>query len=197
MKRLFKIFWDYLKNHQTPQIRIFHLVVMLLVILQVLNSSLLSFTKNGAISASLIFYLGTWCHILLGLVLIPLAVIFVLLCFREHGFRSFYPYLFGNFTQIKSDLNHLRQFKLPDPEVGGLADSVQGLGLGALLLALFFGGCWYLAWSSHLPLAKNLRDLHGLFASLTQIYLFGHGTMALVHIYFKNRNARMQPNTTP
>jgi len=129
----------YLKERQTPVIRLFHVVVLLLVLTQIILSNAVDFNDNGTISSNVFEFYGTWAHIVTGLLLLPLAVIFILIEFKKYGFKHFYPYLSGDNQQLKADFTQLKYRRLPEPESKGIAAAVQGLGFGALVLVLLSG----------------------------------------------------------
>ena len=138
--------FGYLRNRQTPKIRIFHIVVLLMVASQIVVSNFMGFTSTGEIKRNAVNFYGTLTHICTGLTLLPIALIFTLLLIKEHGVRYFFPYIYGDLNQVKLDIKKLMNFKLPDPEAGGLSTIVEGLGLGALFLALLSGLTWFVSW---------------------------------------------------
>lgn len=174
----------YLKERQTPVIRLFHIVVLLLVLTQIMLSNVIEFNDNGTISSNLIEFYGTWAHIVTGLILVPLAVIFILIEFKKHGFKHFYPYLSGDNQQLKADFAVLKLRQLPEPESKGLAAMVQGLGFGALVLVLLSGSTWFYAWTTGASWAENMQEIHGLLTGLVITYFFAHGLMGLWHIFY-------------
>ena len=173
----------YLRNRQSPKILILHLCILVGVLSQITVSNFIHFSHSGAISGEALYFYGTWIHILTGLILLPLALIFTLTTLWEHGWRYFYPYLVGDHRQASSDIVCLRRRELPPPEAGGLAAIVKGLGLIALLAVLLSGLSWFVAWKLHFQWSHSLRDLHALLASLIEVYVVGHGGMGLLHIY--------------
>lgn len=91
-----------------------------------------------------------------------------------------YPWLSGNFTQIKQDLQCLSRVELPESHPAGIAATVEGLGLLALLLALVTGTAWYLSASST-GISPELLKIHKTSVGLIETYFYGHGAMALLH----------------
>ena len=176
--------WDYMRDRQPPRIRFLHIVILLAVISQIIVSNCMEITSGGQISPKLIYFYGTWTHILTGILLLPVAVIFTMILLKEHSIRCFFPYLFGEFEQLKSDFQKLKRFELPEPKAGGLAAIVQGLGLGALFLALLSGLAWFLSWYYIVGWSHSIKELHETLVGLMEAYIIGHGGMGLVHIYF-------------
>ena len=180
----------YLRNRQSPRIRFLHIVVLFLVISQIIISNFIGFTKTGQISGDTLTFYGTWAHIIMGLSLLPIGFVFAFLVLKEHGFQYFYPYFFSDFNQLKIDINKLKKIELPDPEAGGLAAIVKGLGLGALFLALLSGLTWFLAWRYNARWSHSIKDLHAVLVGLIEAYVVGHGGMGLLHIYLLTKNSK-------
>jgi hypothetical protein len=155
-----------------------------LVLTQIILSSFIDFNDNGTISSNVIKFYGTWAHILTGLILVPLAIIFILIEFKKLGFKHFYPYSIGDNQQLKADLSQLKYRQLPEPESKGIAAIVQGLGLGALVLVLLSGSIWFYAWTYGASWAENMQEIHGLLTSLVITYFFADGLIGLWHTFY-------------
>ncbi len=181
---------EYFRSRQSPKIRFLHVVILLLVISQIIVSNFMDFTAGGEISEKTVEYYGTWIHIITGLTLLPIALVFVAIEIRERGFRYFFPYLSGEFEQLKSDISRLKKFDIPEPEAGGLAAIVMGLGLGALFLALLSGLGWFLSWNYNLQWAHDIKELHEALVGLVEAYVIGHGSMGLLHIFYVTRRGQ-------
>lgn len=179
---------EYLRNRQPPKILFLHIVVLLLVISQIFVSNFIGFTDTGEIIRTTLKFYGTWTHIITGITLLPIASVFSLLVMRAHGFKYFYPYLFTDFNQLKRDIKTLKKFKLPDPEAGGVAAIVKGLGLAALFLVLLSGLSWFLSWKYNVRWSNEIKALHGFLVGLIEVYIIGHGGMGLLHIYLSTKN---------
>lgn len=179
---------EYLTERQTPAIRLFHVLVLLLVISQILLSNFISFTDSGEISNKMLGYYGTWAHIIGGLILAPIACVFVLLVVKEHGLRYFFPYFINEHSQLKNDIELLKQRKIPAPSPYGLAAIVQGLGLISLLSTLLSGVIWFLSWSYGATWSDFFKETHGLLTGIVIAYAVGHGFMGLIHIYYLAKN---------
>jgi hypothetical protein len=179
---------EYLRNRQSPKIRFLHIVVLLLVISQIVVSNYIDFTSAGEISKNTLNFYGTWTHIITGITLLPMAFVFALLVMREHGFKHFFPYLFGDFKQLKNDINKVIKFDLPAPKLGGLAAIVEGLGIGALFLALLSGLTWFIVWEYNVQWSHYVKELHESLVGLIEAYIIGHGSMGLLHIYLSTKN---------
>lgn len=176
---------SYLKGRQPPLIRFIHITILSLVISQIIVSNFMGFTHAGAIRPDDVY--GTWIHIITGLLLIPLMLLFVVIELRVHGFKHFFPYLFGEFEQLKADFAQLRTKQLPEAEPYGIAAVIQGLGLGAMILVLASGAIWFSAWNLGYDWAHEVRDIHKALTGLVEAYIVGHGGMGVLHIIMVSR----------
>jgi len=152
----------------------------------------MGFTGNGEISKKTVEYFGTWIHIGTGLSLLPITFIFIYIELKRHGITYFFPYCYGNFSQLKEDIQQLKQFKLPDPSAYGIAAIVQGLGLGALTLVVLSGLTWFLSWIYMAPWSDSIKEFHELLTGLIEAYIVGHGGMGMLHLFFKVKNQKNQ-----
>lgn len=184
------VVFEYLRSRQSPKIRFLHILVLLAVISQIFVSNFIGFTSAGEIGGSALRFYGTWTHIITGITLLPIALIFTFLVMGAHGFRYFYPYLFGDFGQLKSDFDKLKKLELPDPEAGGLAAIVKGLGLGALFLALLSGLTWFISWKFNALWSLGARETHMFLVGFIEAYIVGHGGMGLLHIYLSAKKRK-------
>lgn len=132
LSKLIASFWSFLGQYQKLSLRCLHLTIALLVIVQILNSNGMGFTSSQQIQPEITSELFSWMHISIGITLLCLCIVMLIYCLSTRGFCYFYPYLWGDFAQITSDLKTLARFKLPESKPRGLATCVQGLGLGAL-----------------------------------------------------------------
>jgi len=185
LRRVVGSIWEYLWDGQPFSVRFLHLVILCLVLNQILVSNFMGFANNNKISSKTLEHYCTWIHIVGGLTLIPLAAVFIVLELRVHGVKNFFPYLYGNFSQLKEDFQQLLQFKLPVPREYGVAAAVQGLGMGALILVLFSGSIWFFAWVNAAPWANTAKGIHKTLTGLVEIYVLGHGTMGVLHPFYE------------
>lgn len=121
-------------------------------------------------------------HIYGGLGLFVLAVIFFSIILYRRKVADLYPWLSGNFRGLKADIGTLLSRKLPEPAPGGLAATIEGLGLLALLLAVFTGLLWYTAISLGLSISADLLAIHKTCVGAIELYFYGHGTFAFLHL---------------
>jgi len=172
----------YLKNQQSPPILYLHILIIFLVLSQLTSSNFIEFNKSGEISNNIISVYGTWVHIITGVFLASITLIFIAFLLKAHGIKNYFPYLFGNYSQLLSDLHLLKHRKLPEPKPDGLASIVQGLGLGAMLLVLFSGIAWFVFWIAGYQWANVFKEAHKLLTGLIIAYVIGHGCIGILHI---------------
>lgn len=184
---LFKSIWCFFGKYQTPKVRVLHLLILVLVITQIIISNWMVGTKSTTIPNLTGEYIFTWMHIFIGFTLFFLSFALIYTCLTERGIKHFYPYLWGDLKQIKSDINQIIKFKLPDSTPYGLAATVQGLGLGALSIVIVSGITWFLLWIQGASLAYEARSIHKSLTILIEIYIYGHGGLGLIHfvIWYK------------
>ena len=144
-----ELLWRFMGFFQSPFLRVLHALVVLFVILQLCSSTLMRVTPDGASWTA-------WYHMLEGMSLCVLGVIVAAYSLGKHGLKYFFPYLWGDVDQIRKDLIASLHGRLVAPRPGGLATSVQGLGLGALLLTAFSG----LARDARVACLAGNRVLH-------------------------------------
>ncbi len=185
--QLIRVAKEYLRERQSPGIRFLHIAVLLMVISQIVVSNFAGFDDDGQISKKIVEYYGTWVHIITGLCLVPIALLFVFVELKSHGVKHFFPYLSGDHAQLKNDLMQLRQLTLPEPVSQGIASIVQGLGLGALLLVLLSGLTWFISWRYGASWSELVKDTHELLTGLVIAYIVGHGCMGVLHIFYAGK----------
>lgn len=187
---IFKTTMQFLKERQTQSVRILHIAIIVLIASQLIVSNFMAFSDTGDISSNTIEFYGTWLHIITGLFLIPVAIAFLIVELRRHSLKYFFPYLYGEFTQLDIDIKYLLKLKLPEASDYGIAGSIQGLGLGALFLVLFTGLLWFITWNANLSWSDDIEDLHKLLTGLVQAYMIGHGVMGVLHIFVYSKSLK-------
>lgn len=185
---------NYFKEKMPPAIRHLHITLMLLIIAQIIISNFIEIERNGEIGTKGIEFYATWLHFIVGFIIVPLTLVFVILAFKRHGFSYFFPYLTGNFAQCGKDIKQLLSFKLPESQPYGLAAIIQGLGLGAVLLVIFSGLTWFIGWTTNATWEHDLKELHELFTGLVEAYLIGHGIAGVLHIWLSKNSIQDSEN---
>lgn len=188
--RIIHITLEYLRERQPPLVRFFHITILCLVLSQIMVSNFMGFADNGEISKKTVEYYGTWIHIGTGLSLLPIAFVFIYIELKRHGIKYFFPYFYGNFSQLKKDLQQLKQFELPEPSAYGIAAIVQGLGLGALAFVILSGATWFFSWIYMAPWVDSIKEFHKLLTGLIEAYVLGHGGMGMLHLVFQLKKHR-------
>ncbi len=167
------LLWRFLGFFQPPLLRSVHVAVIIGVLLQFLTSMSMEVTVDGPSPLA-------WIHIIIGMALCLLVLALAVLTVKKRGLRNFFPYLWGDMTQIVKDMHIAAQFKLIAPRPKGVPASIQGLGMCALFMAVFTGLWWFDDWSND-RLGLTALSMHTFFAMAMVVYLIGHGGMALAH----------------
>ena len=154
--RILKDFWLYLGESQPKWTRYIHVTLAVLILSQIIHSNfmIIEYVPKRYLS------LGTWFHICSGFTTLVVSVLFISIVLSRHSLKYFFPYLYGEFAQLKSDINTLMRFKLPELSPYGIAPIVQGLGLGALVLVLISGCFWLISWLLQWNIAFFLQETH-------------------------------------
>lgn len=179
--------WKFLGFFQDPFTRRLHALVAGLVALQALGGLMVSQFMYAQPWPQV---LPLWAHATGGLVLLCLSLLLTVNSLRRKGLAHFFPYLFGDITQLRQDIRDSLHFKVVGPRTRGLASSVQGLGLGALLLTALLGATWLLAQASGSMPSFFYAQLHVDAALLLMLYFLGHGTMAMLHFTLWQKKTR-------
>ncbi|UAN34226.1 cytochrome b/b6 domain-containing protein [Enterobacter sp. JBIWA005] len=177
-----KKIWGLLPHSSFPGFRLLHIFIALLILSQIINSNM---TSTDALEQTGIDNIVTWFHIISGLSLIILGTVLFSWMLLKRGVRYYYCWLFMDFTGIKKDLLTLREKSLPDAHSGGIAATVQGLGVLALLGVTLSGASWFLSDYFYLFSGVNTEimiGLHKFLTSFIEIYFFAHGAMGLLHM---------------
>lgn len=156
----------------------FHLLVVIWVITQVVSSATMNVHGNTPPTE---FDAFDKFHIYSGMLLIPTALLFCIIIIRRRSFHDMYPWIWGDFSTIKQDIRTLSQFTLPKAHPRGLAATVEGLGLLALVLALATGSTWWLLITAD-NTAPIALSIHKMAVGAIELYLYGHATFAVLHL---------------
>jgi hypothetical protein len=186
--RMLKHVWQYFGQTQPAFVRVLHLIILIGCVSQLITSNLVNLQDARSAGGSVAFDFGTWTHILPGLSLVVIAALFIAAELLRRGLKYFFPYLWGELSQLKADLKTLAGRRLPDTAPGGLAAIVQGLGLGALGLTLLSGLMWFLLVQRGSGLAHAAIEMHEAVTGLVIAYLVGHGGMGVLHIFLWMRS---------
>lgn len=171
-----------LPHDYAPFFRVLHITVGLIVLSQIINSN---FTEREALNEYNIVSLVTWFHIISGFMLIFLGLTLLVWMLTQRGFRWYFAWMALDFRGIKDDLLQIVRLKLPKAAKGGIAATIQGLGVVFLLLVSVSGGMWFMANSLLGLPAETTRyylHWHKFLTTFIEIYFYAHGIMGLLHI---------------
>ncbi len=87
-------------------------------------------------------------HVVLGMALLPLALVYFAACTLGGRWRLYFPWLGGQASSVVSDLAGLFRGQRPASEGGGLFATIEGLLLLALLAAAGSGAVWFVTQGS-------------------------------------------------
>ena len=182
-----RLLWRFLGFFQPPGLRLLHVLVASLAIIQYLTGLE---AHTGPAYKGLIRALCTDWHVIAGLLLFALVQAFVVSSLQHRGLRTLFPYLWGDVTRLEEDMAATLHGKLVPPRHGGMASSVRVLGLGVSVLAGYSGTAWFVVWVLDVPATKPLIALHKTLVPLVGLYILGHGAMALAHFIIWQRKIR-------
>ena len=162
--------------------RLLHLVLLIAVVHQLLNSEFMQRPEPG--DAPSLLYLM---HEYIGLASFGVVLAFWVWTLARRGetrLSALFPWLFPVrmreiFTEITGAAGMLHDIELFERVSGILAGAVHGLGLLVVTGMAVTGTVYYFAVGT--PLAHQALGLHRLTANLMWAYLIGHGAMAVLH----------------
>ncbi|MBB1312929.1 cytochrome b/b6 domain-containing protein [Aliivibrio sp. SR45-2] len=160
--------------------KILHILVMLWVLLQIITSNFMHVHSDTLWTE---INVVSHIHAYGGLLLIPITLLFSWKIIKRRKMSDIYPWLYKDISEIKKDIKTLSTFRLPEVRPGGLAATIEGLGLLALLLALVTGAMWYISASNgNLSFSPQLLEIHKTSVGFIEAYFYGHGLFGLLHL---------------
>lgn len=84
---IFNITMQYLKERQKPSVRLLHISIIVLVVSQIIVSNFMAFNNSGDVSSNTVELYGSWLHIITGIFLIPIAVLFLIVELNRHSLK--------------------------------------------------------------------------------------------------------------
>jgi hypothetical protein len=191
MKKLFILFWQYIERHfPNAALRYIHASLAILILFQIINSNLVHVSSLGSVKGGDIGEFGLWLHIISGILATLLTLVLCAFLLKTKSVKDFYPYLWGDFQQIKADGQQLLKRIWPDSHPRGMANVVQGLGVLALLGTEITAIIWLILWYQHWPLADTFRELHKFCTGWVEAYIIVHGSLALLRFVYEWRLGR-------
>lgn len=182
--KLIAAFTSYIDNYfPVLEIRYLHAWLAILIIWQIINSNFIHMTHLGAVKSGSLFFL--WLHIFFGIATIIFTLCIMRYMLFKQSFKQFFPYLYGDNHVIKDDINQLRHGRFPPPQPQGIANIVQGLGVGALVLIEIAAIVWLVLWLNDSSYANDAREIHKTLTGLIETYLIAHAGMAVLHFYLE------------
>ena len=172
----------WLPHHDAPFFRWLHLLVAVLILSQIINSS---FIESEALGGHSLETVITWFHILSGLLLIVAGFAMLFWMKVQRGLHWYFSWLTLDFRGIRDDLACLARMKLPDAHSGGIAATIQGLGVISLLLVACSGALWFLLNSTSFAspdLTDTVLSWHTFLTTFVEVYFYFHGAMGVLHI---------------
>jgi cytochrome b561 len=141
-----------------------HLVIALACAWLVLSSPWLGMYDRMPEAAGLV----NGSHVVLGMALLPLTLVYFAACMLAGRWRLYFPWLGGELGAVGQDIVGIFRGQRPGSEGGGLFATIEGLLLLALLATAASGTVWFLSqgaevavlWRGHHIIAA--RSLAGL-----------------------------------
>ncbi|MCR9001278.1 cytochrome b/b6 domain-containing protein [Rahnella perminowiae] len=171
--------WNRLPHEYAPFFRALHIVVALLIFSQIINSN---FTETEALTEHGLDAVITWVHVISGFGLIICGFMLLGWMMTRRGFTYYFAWAKLDFSGIKQDINTLMKYRLPESHSGGIASTVQGLGVLALLCVAMSGGLWFLLNAVKSDLADTIIGWHKFLTTFIEVYFYAHGAMGVLHL---------------
>jgi len=153
-----------------------HLVVLLASLWLVLTSPWITMRKGIPESAGFL----DWAHVVLGLALVPLSLAYFATNTLKGRWRDYFPWLAGNFAEVKRDLAGIPKGRLPQPGGAGLFSLIEGLVLVLLVATALTGLGWFVLEGSRAAMAW--RDWHIVAADALVVGMVVHAIAASLHL---------------
>ena len=120
-----------------------------------------------------------WTHLILGPATLALTLSFSATCLADGRFRHYFPWAFGRFRPLRSDLAGLLRLQIPANEDGGLFSAIKGLLLLSLLAVAITGVMWL--WVAGTREAVVWRDWHIETVKALVVFLGLHVLASIAH----------------
>ncbi|WP_076410159.1 cytochrome b/b6 domain-containing protein [Shewanella sp. UCD-KL12] len=159
-----------------------HLLIILLSLFLISTSPWIMMGRTLRSSASIWDYL----HVYLGLLTGLLSITMFLANILKGKWRQYFPWLAGDFSQLKRDLVGLVKGKVPLAGGRGLFSFVEGLGMLLMLGVALTGVMWFFLQGS--SDALTWRSYHIWFAKGFIGFIVVHVIFACLHLLDFIRN---------
>ena len=183
---------DVLPHQDSRFFRYLHMLIAFLILAQIINSNL---THRKALGQFSLAGIVTWLHIISGFATLMLGIIMLCWMLSQRGFRYYFSWLCLDFRGIRQDLRTLFSLRLPDAHPGGIAASVQGLGVVSLHAVAVCGGLWFVLITfdgANASLAHQVLHLHKSLTLYIETYFWAHAAMGILHMFLTFRS-QQQP----
>ena len=119
-------------------------------------------------------------HVVLGLAMLPLGIVYLLACTVGGRWRLYFPWAAGQIGPVRADLSGVFRGERPGSEGGGLFAMIEGLLLLALISAALSGALWFAGQGSetaavwrgpHIVAARGFAILLGLHVLAVSLHL--------------------------
>lgn len=119
-------------------------------------------------------------HVVLGLAMLPLGLVYVAACTLGGRWRLYFPWLGGQAAAVGRDLAGILRGERPGSEGGGLFATIEGLLLLAFLATVVSGAVWFLAQGG--DTAVLWRSLHSIAARCFAVLMLLHVVAVSLHL---------------
>ena len=119
-------------------------------------------------------------HVVLGLALLPLGLLYCTACTVAGRWRLYFPWAAGQFGDVVRDVRGMFRGQRPGSEGGGLFATIEGLLLLALVATVLTGTLWFFNQDSEA--AVQWRGHHGLAARAFAALLVLHVAAVASHL---------------
>ena len=163
--------------------RLLHLLLLLAVIHQLVNSQFIDRPEPGD-APSLLWTMHQYVGVA-ALAAVAAFWVWTLVRRRETPLGALLPWFSGPRLRALVDdaayyIRGLRRGKLVDDRDSAVAEAVHGLGLLVVSMMALTGTVWLVA-ATGTPVARVALNTHRLFANLMWAYLVAHAGLAVLH----------------
>lgn len=119
-------------------------------------------------------------HVLLGLALLPVALLYLAACTLGGRWRIYFPWIAGEIGGVRSDIAAIFRRERPGAEGAGLFAVIEGLLLLAVLTACLSGAAWFALQGTEAAL--TIRAVHQVAARAIGVVLVAHVIAVSLHV---------------
>ena len=119
-------------------------------------------------------------HVVLGLTLLPIALLYFAACVLGGRWRFYFPWIAGEITGVRTDIAAIFRGERPGAEGAGLFAMIEGLLLAALVAACLGGVAWFALQGTEAALAA--RAVHQIAARAVGVLLVAHVFAVSLHL---------------